>query len=209
MTSSRKTTLHAAVIASFALLAIPALTVPALAQSGDKEAMPAAARDGACSAEQLAQIDAAFGEAEAAIATTVRRLNDEPNLPELRQWFGATPAKFVRMNLERVAERVARGRPSATACNHPAMCERGENSPFAYALPSAGSMGFCPLFFRAGARGQDSRFGILVHEMSHLAIGTRDATYQPRHVLALAKQEPATAAMNADSYEYLVETLYR
>jgi hypothetical protein len=77
------------------------------------------------------------------------------------------------------------------------------------ALPASGSLGFCPIFFRASDRGQDSRFGIVVHEVSHISIGTRDATYQPHQVLILAKDDPATAAMNADSYEYLVETLYR
>jgi hypothetical protein len=46
-------------------------------------------------------------------------------------------------------------------------------------------------------------------EVSHISIGTVDATYQPRQVLILAKDDPAAAARNADSYEYLVESLYR
>ena len=48
---------------------------------------------------------------------------------------------------------------------------------------------------------------MVVHEVSHLVLGTRDAAYQPRGAEALAKDEPRVAAMNADNYEYFVEFL--
>lgn len=187
------------------LLALVLMASPACAQYQGKPGKPAIA-DGTCSAEQLAVIDAAFADAGAGIRFTLARLNEDPNHPELRRWFGTTPGKLIRANLERIGERVARGRPADTACNHPVHCR---NRPAAYARPYNGSLGFCPFFFNARERGQDSRFGIVVHEVSHIAIGTVDATYQPHQVLVLAKDDPATAARNADNYEYLVETLYR
>lgn len=191
--------------ATFATLAL-LLAGPALAHPGGVKDPAQASAPGACSTAQLAEIDAAWAEAGTAVAAAVARLNADPNLPELRRWFGTTPAKFVRMNLERIAAHIARGRPADTACEHPVACRE---QPFAYANPGTGAIGFCRPFFQAGARGQDSRFGIVVHEVSHLAVRTRDATYQPQRVLGLAKTEPAVAAMNADSYEYFVEELFR
>ena len=199
------TPFRAAALAVLVLLGSPACA----AQFGVKENKPAApngASDGACSAAQLAEIDAAFQEARAALRLSLERLSTDPQHPELRRWFGTTSGKLVRANLERIATRVDQGRPADTACNHPTSC-RGTS--FAYTRPATGALGMCPPFFRAANRGQDSRFGIVVHEMSHLAIGTRDTTYQPHQVLVLAKDDPAAAAMNADNYEYLVETLYR
>ena len=70
-------------------------------------------------------------------------------------------------------------------------------------------MGVCPAFFRAARSGQDSQGGIILHEMSHLALGTRDHAYQPARVEALAKDDPRAAQMNADSYEYFAEFLPR
>jgi hypothetical protein len=57
--------------------------------------------------------------------------------------------------------------------------------------------------------GTDSRWGILIHEASHLAANTRDHAYRPNGALMLAKENPARAAENADNYEYFVETLPR
>ena len=39
----------------------------------------------------------------------------------------------------------------------------------------------------AARTGQDSQGGIILHEMSHLALGTRDHAYQPARAEALAK----------------------
>jgi peptidyl-Lys metalloendopeptidase len=57
--------------------------------------------------------------------------------------------------------------------------------------------------------GFDNRWGILIHEASHLAAGTQDFVYGPRAALLLAKQDPERAALNADNYEYFVESLGR
>ncbi len=77
----------------------------------------------------------------------------------------------------------------------------------AYASAGRGLLGLCPAFFRARMTGFDSRWGILVHEVSHLVAGTRDHAYGRRSAMALAANEPARAAQNADNFEYFVETL--
>lgn len=169
-------------------------------------ATPQLAAPGACSPAQFATIDEAFADAGTAVTRAVAQLAGNPELPELRIWFGTTPAKFVRRNLVTVGDRIAQGRPVQTACNDARHCRDGI---FAYAMPSTGAMGFCAAFFRTGQSGQDSRLGIVVHEVSHIAIRTRDARYQPQGARELGKTEPATAAMNADSYEYFVESLAR
>lgn len=190
-----------------ALLAVLVLFAgPALAQTKQPPGGKPPAANGICSAEQLAQIDEAFTEAHRALLVTLARLAEEPAHPELRRWFGTTRVELVRVNLKRIAVRVAQGRPADTACNHPGVCR----SQFAgYSRPASGALGFCQAFFSAGNRGQDSRLGVVVHEVSHISIGTADVAYQPRQALILAKDDPAGAARNADSYEYLVESLFR
>jgi peptidyl-Lys metalloendopeptidase len=79
----------------------------------------------------------------------------------------------------------------------------------AYAAAGRGLLGLCPAFFRASLTGFDSRWGILVHEVTHLAAGTRDHAYGRRAAAVLAKDEPERAAQNADNYEYFLETLPR
>lgn len=188
-----------------ALAAFVLLAVPACAQPGPKTGMPGSG-DGTCTVAELAQIDAAFVEAHAAIRHSLDLLEGDPAHPALRRWFGVTTGKLVRANFERMAFRAAQGRPADTTCRHPSACQ---GTSFAFTRPATGALGLCEPFFRAGPRGQDSRFGILVHEISHLAAGTRDTVYQPQRVLILAKEDPEAAAMNADNYEYLVESLYR
>ena len=70
-------------------------------------------------------------------------------------------------------------------------------------------LGLCPPYFRARMDGVDSRWGILIHEASHIAANTRDHVYRPNGALALAKEDATRAAENADNYEYFVETLPR
>lgn len=60
-----------------------------------------------------------------------------------------------------------------------------------------------PLIRTAG--GQDSMFQTLVHELTHLVIGTEDEQYSFDPCLELAKRAPAKAKINADSWGYFVE----
>ena len=161
---------------------------------------------GTCTPEEARQVEAAFREAAQMVRYSIRALDENPNLPEFRRWFGAGPVQPVRRNLVIIADYLARQRPPAISCNSPAMCPRGR---FAYTMNANGAMGFCELFFRARPDGYDSAAGIVIHEVSHAAARTRDIAYSVRGAAVLAKDDPAGAAVNADNYEYFVESLRR
>lgn len=55
------------------------------------------------------------------------------------------------------------------------------------------------------AQGSDSMFQTLVHELSHLVIGTDDEQYGFVGCLGLARRDPAKAKNNADTWGYFVE----
>ncbi len=184
------------------LLAAPA----AYAQYPQKPGWGGAAPPGTCSAQEARDVEIAFREAAQMTRYAIRALDENPNLPEFRRWFGTGPVAPVRRNLVIIADYLARQRPPQIACNSPNMCPRGR---FAYTMNATGAMGFCELFFNARSDGWDSRAGIVIHEVSHAAARTRDVAYSVRGAAVLAKDDPASAAINADNYEYFVESLRR
>ena len=167
---------------------------------------PAGPPPGTCSPQEARQVETAFREAAQMVPFSIRALDENPNLPEFRRWFGTGPIAPVRRNLVLIADYLARQRPPAISCNSPAMCPRGR---FAYTMNANGAMGFCELFFRARSDGFYSAAGIVIHEVSHVAARTRDIAYSVRGAAVLAKDDPAGAAQNADNYEYFVESLRR
>lgn len=160
----------------------------------------------ACVAEHRALIDDALAEARARLAVAIRLVREEPDHDHVRRWFGDAPRKAVAITLELTAERLADPAGFEFHCNDPPACPGGR---FAYARDREQVIGLCAPFFRAGMEGTDSRWGILIHEVSHIAANTRDHAYRPRGALALAKTDAMRAAENADNYEYFVETLPR
>jgi peptidyl-Lys metalloendopeptidase len=144
-------------------------------------------------------------EARARLAEAISFVRQQPGHPHLRRWFGDTDPAQVLDVLERSAARLERMEALKLACNDRGQCR----SAFAYTVVSVGLLGLCPGFFTAGTDGTDTRWGVLIHEATHLAGGTDDHAYGRRAALVLAKQDPARAAANADSYEYFVETLPR
>lgn len=163
-------------------------------------------QDGVCTPDQRAMISTAFDQAEARVRQAIALLEAQPDHPHLRRWFGTTPAKVVHLHFDMIAERLATGRRPQIRCNDAEGCPANRRL-FGYHPGRSDLIGLCRGFFEAGETGQDSRFGVIIHEISHLAVGTRDSGYQPRDAEALAKDDPAVAAMNADNYEYFVETL--
>ena len=158
-----------------------------------------------CSVQQRQMVDEAIVEARRRVATAIRFVQERPNDPHLRRWFGEGQNALVLKNLQTTSQRLQQSQVLTIHCNDPATC-RGQ---FAYARRSANLLGVCQPFFRAGQEGQDNRWGIIIHEVTHLAALTGDHAYQPRGAQALAKSDPARAARNADNYEYFVEFLPR
>jgi hypothetical protein len=161
----------------------------------------------ACDAEHHRPlIDEALAMARTRIREAIRLVQEEPDHPHVRRWFGSAPRKTIRITLELTAARLDDMTGVDIRCNDPPDCPGGR---FAYASERTRVLGVCPPFFRARMDGTDSRWGILIHEASHLAANTRDHAYRPAGALRLAKDDAARAAENADNYEYFVETLPR
>jgi hypothetical protein len=203
----RKTLATAAALAALTLAALPA------AAQGTKGGQgPQLTAEGACGPGQRATIRRAFGDARQMTNASIAALTLDPEgvRPHLARFFGSNPAGAIAKNFGAISRGLDEREPRlAYECNRAGAC-RGAT--FAYVRWGGGAretMGFCPMFFAAGRSGQDSQGGIVVHEMSHLALGTRDHAYQPRGAEALAKDDPAAAQMNADSYEYFAEFLPR
>lgn len=159
-----------------------------------------------CVAAHRALIDDALAEARRRLPEAIRLVREEPDHPHIRRWFGDASRKTIRITLELTLARLEDTTGLTIRCNDPPGCPGGR---FAYARERDMVLGLCPPYFRARMDGTDSRWGILIHEASHLAANTRDHAYRPNGALALAKESSARAAENADNYEYFVETLPR
>lgn len=203
----RKTFATAAALATLMLAPLP-LAAQGV-KGGDRQAQ---SQNGACSEAQRVVIRRGFADARQMMNASIAALTLQPEVvrPHLTRIFGANPAGAIAKNFRAIAAGTDEREPRlAYECNRAESC-RGQT--FAYVRWGGNArevMGVCPAFFRAARTGQDSQGGIIVHEMSHLALGTRDHAYQPARVEALAKDDPAAAQMNADSYEYFAEFLPR
>lgn len=192
-------------LAWLALALLPA-PLPGLAQPAPDPKTVRPGFAGVCTAEQAAVIEEAFVAAERRVRRALELLAAEPAMPEFGRWFGDGSAKAVRTRLTLILGALTRHRPEDMACNVPRACE---GAIVAYASPATGAMGFCPRFFRMPERGLDSRFGTVVHELSHVVADTEDFAYGPRRAEALARENPGLAVRNADNLQYFVESLER
>jgi hypothetical protein len=186
-------------------------------------AVPPNAALAACTPQQVATVNAALVEARARIAAAIRLLQERPDHPHLRLWFGSAPPGAVLNVLQRIGTRLASTAGFELHCNDPASCT-GRVTAYARALtrtlldargrPAASYrldegqvLGVCPAFFRAGMGAGGTRWGILLHEATHFAAETRDHAYGRAAALALARENGALAVENADNYMLFVETL--
>ncbi|MCX7685235.1 MAG: M35 family metallo-endopeptidase [Acetobacteraceae bacterium] len=161
---------------------------------------------GVCTDRHHAVIDEAYAEAARRVRLALARLSAGEPPPEFRRWFGDAPAKPVETRLRLILAALERGRPHDTACEQPRACQ---GTVAAYAMPATGALGFCARFFRMPDAGLDSRFGTVIHELSHLVADTEDFAYGPRRAEALARENPGLAVRNADNLQYFVESLGR
>ena len=197
-----------------ALLLLAGCGAPAVAQE-ERLAAPQAASlpltsaktaNAACTADQRAMVEEARDLAQQRSAEAARLVATQPDHPHIRRWFGDAPRAEIADRLQRTAAQLGRPDSMKVLCNDLGPCEGGN---MAFARPGLGIIGLCPVFFRASMKGVDSRWGILLHEASHLAAETDDYAYGPTAALILAKDDPQRAARNADNLEYFVETLPR
>ena len=147
----------------------------------------------------------AFTTAERRTEAALAFLDSDPYHPHVRTWFGSAPYPKVRARLGRTLDMLRAERRPPYLCGTAEGC--GNRPIFAIAHLVRRTVTLCPMFFNARNEGADSRPGVIVHEVSHLAAGTGDMAYGRNAALALARKEPDRAALNADNYEYFVEFL--
>jgi peptidyl-Lys metalloendopeptidase len=157
-----------------------------------------------CTADQASVIGGAYGEAEERTRAGLEHLAREPDGELARRWFGAAPRAEVRQVLKQVMAALRPGKRPPTGCGTARTCRDG--GIFAFVRLDERRVTVCPRFFESDASmGRDTRYGTLVHEVSHLVAKTKDAAYGPRAAMALAAGRPRVAMRNADNVEYFVE----
>ncbi|KDQ08524.1 hypothetical protein BOTBODRAFT_138789 [Botryobasidium botryosum FD-172 SS1] len=133
----------------------------------------------------------------------VYNYTDTPSLPRYETWFG----EFAAPRHETIVYTVeAMLREGFAGFKYDCHCPKADT--FAYVYPNQfGEIYLCAAFWKAPARGTDSRAGTLIHESSHFwRIGsTQDYAYGHPECESLAKRDPEEAVKNADSYEYFAE----
>lgn len=68
-------------------------------------------------------------------------------------------------------------------------------------------MYLCPRFWTLPEKGANSRVGVFLHELTHSYAYTKDIKYGRADCQALAKNKPADALNNADSYRFYCEDI--
>ena len=179
-------------------VALLCLAPPALARAPDVNLS-------GCDAKRAILIQHAFTVAERRTEAALAFLDADPSHPHVREWFGTTAPQKIRARLARTRELLRPERRPPVICGTAETC--GNRPIFAVANLVQRIVTLCPMFFNARNEGADSRPGVMVHEMTHLAAGTGDMAYGRAAALALARKEPDRAALNADNYEYFVEFL--
>ena len=120
------------------------------------------------------------------------------------EWFGGDDAnryRTVRNHFEAIKRKLT------TPHTYDLSPDDCSASATAYTYPGSDTVYLCRPWFSKPATGEDSKFGVFVHEWSHAVAGTTDFAYNRDEVLALAANRPNDAIRNAENHEFFVETL--
>ena len=131
---------------------------------------------------------------------------DEATRARSKKWFGSDD-DAVRKTMQTRIEKQIKKLESFTVKNF-SPAEEGEADCYAYVYPAKDDKIYLgKAFDTAPPTGPDSKAGTLTHEMSHYnSVGpTKDHVYGRKNCENLAKESPADAQENADSFEYFVE----
>ena len=124
------------------------------------------------------------------------------NPSEYTYWFGVSPSntpspwKNTLSTLQSNMEN-----KQFTLYFHGPDCE---DNVFAYTYYQSKTLYLCDEYFFAQDTGYNSKFGTIVHEMTHAVMNTKDLAYGTYECRRLA---PSKAIQNADNYEFYVESL--
>ncbi|CAE6430419.1 peptidyl-Lys metalloendopeptidase [Rhizoctonia solani] len=158
-----------------------------------------------CSDVQASTILSAASQAEKYAAATSDYMKTlTTGSPRYISWFGAWDTQRAATVASHYANIVGKASVASYDCA-PANCEPND---YAYVFPDqAFYINLCGAFWQSTGTGTDSQGGTIIHELSHFTVngGTTDTQYGQEGCLALAKSDPASAIMNADSHQYFAE----
>jgi peptidyl-Lys metalloendopeptidase len=193
-----------ALMVGFGVAAMASGTKPPVA-TGTPSAPVALSFDAkTCSAADRAALVESFALAKERVAAGLQVVMQNPSDPRIARWFGDAPRGHIVEVLQSVLRQIDQASTFTVSCNT-AYCV--QHQPMAYTSYSDRIVGFCAGYFRSSLTGEDSRFGTVIHELSHLAAHTQDHVYGRGGATLLRAKAPERAADNADSYEYFIETL--
>jgi peptidyl-Lys metalloendopeptidase len=130
--------------------------------------------------------------------------SERQNYQLYKTWFGAyTAARYARVldNYNEIKEAFLDKKITYN-------CSGTDCASNWYAYVYAGGeieVFLCPQFWSAPDSGTDSKFGVLIHEVSHEVAGTDDHAYGETNCKNLAINDSGKAVDNADSHEYFSE----
>ncbi len=168
-------------------------------------------RFSACDSSRQSTLDLSLSIAESISNTARTDLRLTPaelraTAPRYNEWFGAyTQARWDRV--QNTFDQIFSAANSRTL-DFDCGCAEGDERTIAYVYPSrAYEIYICPIFWRLGNAGADSKAGVIIHELSHFSVvaDTLDHVYGTSGAIALARSNPDQAVRNADSFEYFAE----
>ncbi|KAL5637788.1 hypothetical protein ACGC1H_002151 [Rhizoctonia solani] len=158
-----------------------------------------------CSDVQTSTLLSAANEAEKyATAAAGYMKNLTAGSSRYSSWFGAWDAQRAATVTSHYENIMGKASVASYDCA-PANCEPND---YAYVFADQPFyVNLCGAFWQSTLTGTDSQGGTIVHELSHFTVngGTTDTQYGQEGCLALAKSDPASAIMNADSHQYFAE----
>ncbi|CAE6432513.1 unnamed protein product [Rhizoctonia solani] len=163
-----------------------------------------------CSSSQQSQIQAAATASDTMVANANSYLSNlTSGKPRYTTWFGTydkSRYNTVVSHFKNIGSDATSMNYDCTDClTHPSM---DYPNTYAYVDPNVPTKIYlCGAFWNAPTTGTDSKAGTIVHENSHFTVNgaVEDHVYGQGDAQALAKSNPATAIMNADSHEYFAE----
>ncbi|HEY1217503.1 MAG: M35 family metallopeptidase [Bryobacteraceae bacterium] len=148
-------------------------------------------------------------------------INNPTEATRFRTWFGASNRTLIRGNYGKILAGIQTGIMLIKDV------DPANDNVFGYVYPNGPNdpprVYLCGAFWRSGKvtwksvgvhkikkdgrDAADNALGVILHELSHLFVGTDDHEYGQTDCKQLAISDPALAAMNADNYEYYAESV--
>lgn len=150
--------------------------------------------------------DFGAGKKSKSIYSYLKGLSEDKAKTELlyKTWFGA----YTAIRYSKVLNNWKKIEDAFLTKNITYNCKGPNCKPnwYAYVTPGGKLEVFlCKQFWNAPDTGTDTKYGTLIHEVSHEVAGTKDHEYGQTDCKNLAQNSPDKAIENADNYEYFAE----